>query len=159
MVPSRARVGAGRMIAPAHGPVGRDGLGIQERLNPAGQRLPLPDLTLPDHQGSPAHLRQASRMPRIALTVAPQFGAPVLLPGAGDAPSPRTIMHMPEATMHEDDAATGGKDQIGFTGEPPIMQPVPIAHAVGEPPDDHFRSRVPAPDRAHVLAPIHTEEG
>jgi hypothetical protein len=62
-------------------------------------------------------------------------------------------MAVPETAMHEYNFATRRKNQIGLAGKIPAMKAIPVAHAMHEAADLHFRLGALAVDLAHPLAP------
>lgn len=61
---------------------------------------------------------------------------------------------VPETAMHEDYTLQAGEDQIGRARQITSVQPVAIAHAVDEPPNNPLRLSVHAPDPRHTARPL-----
>lgn len=67
-------------------------------------------------------------------------------------------MLMPKTPVYEDHLPTRPEHEIWFAGKMFSMQTVTVAHAVDNPADGHFRGRISALDRLHVIAAIYGTE-
>jgi hypothetical protein len=60
-----------------------------------------------------------------------------------------TFMSMPKATVHENDASTAGKDNIGCTGQILEMSPIPISGPPQRSSDNQLGGRIFLPYPRH----------
>ena len=63
-------------------------------------------------------------------------------------------MSMPEATMNEDDSTMAREDNVWFSGEFRIVQPVPEPHRLKQASNAHFWRRSFATHAPHSLANV-----
>lgn len=60
-----------------------------------------------------------------------------------------TVVPVPETSMRKQNRAKLRKDEIGFAGQPALMEPEPETRRMKPPPENHFRLGVGAPDAGH----------
>lgn len=125
-------------------------LHFQKRPNSPRQRMV--DFALPDHQHLPAHLPQPFHCGFVSLTGFRNLGNPVVSIRFRFSRSARTVVAVPETSMHEDRLAAGNKGKVRFPRQILAMQPVAIPHGMNEPADSHLRLGVATSDSPHNAA-------
>jgi hypothetical protein len=88
----------------------------------------------------------------IAGHIAQQFIAPKLGSGLGHHSIAAARMLMPEASVHKNGDSPSREHNIGATWQISAAQGKPKSHSVEQRPDPHFRTRIGAPDAAHIPA-------
>lgn len=59
-------------------------------------------------------------------------------------------MHVPKASVYENNFAMRAEYEVGFAGQVFAMQAVAIAEGMNDPADNEFRRRIFRPYRRHV---------
>lgn len=113
-----------------------------------------PGLAFPNHEHSPAESLEFPPLTRVAPHVALQLISPVGHSRFWNPIAGRTVVLVPEATMHEDHGAETGKHQIRPSWQVPNMQSIAITEAMDEGANETFRGRVLATDTRHQLAAV-----
>lgn len=96
------------------------------------------ELALPYHHDPPPEAPQLALRPLIPAAVTLQFLPPPNGPALRKPAAVRAVVSMPEATADENDRPTGGKHEVGQTGQVANVETVAVAQAVDEPADDHL---------------------
>ena len=79
---------------------------------------------------------------------------PELGPGLGLYSAFRTRVHVPEATVHENDGTVPRQHDVGRAGQVAAVKAEAEAEAVQDAADDQFGLRVPAPNARHHAAEL-----
>ncbi len=111
-----------------------------------------PGLAFPNHEHAPAESLEFPPLTRVAPHVALQLISPVGHSRFWNPVASRTVVLVPEATMHEDHGAETGEHQIRPSWQVSNMQSIAITEAMDEGADETFRGRVLATDTRHQLA-------
>jgi hypothetical protein len=87
----------------------------------------------------------------IPITVGVDFGNPEFRSGFRNSEILAFHMPMPEASMHENDTAEFGQDDVGASEKTRHMKPIPEARRMKPLPQDHFRLCILRTDASHHL--------
>lgn len=118
------------------------------------QTLGAGNLAFPDNERSPPQTFQGDGVPLIAAFVAEDLLQPVFTIGLRNPGSSATTVTMPETTVHEDNFAFAGEDDVGLAGKILRMETVSKSHGVQQAADGEFRRGVGAFDGAHCAAAL-----
>lgn len=101
----------------------------------------LPRLAFPNRQHLPSPAFKLCLVCGVPLLVPAELWLPVVEPGFRDMGqlAGRIAVLVPKASVHEDHFAARAEHKIGFAEQVFPVQPVAVAHAMHELPDDHFR--------------------
>ncbi|MCG3131842.1 MAG: hypothetical protein FLDDKLPJ_02652 [Phycisphaerae bacterium] len=113
-----------------------------------------PHLTFPNDKNSPTRAAQGRLNAPIPLAVSCSLGAPEGRVADRSAAASFAVVHVPVASMHEDDSATSTKDEVGFAREVCGMKSEAAAQAVSDAPNDQLGLGVLAANRGHALAAL-----
>jgi hypothetical protein len=85
------------------------------------------------------------------ITVGIDFGIPEFRSGFRNPEILAVRTLMPEASMHENDTAEFGQNDVGVPGKTHHMQPVSETSRMKPPSQDHFRLCIRSTDASHHL--------
>ena len=125
---------------------------FQKRSNPSRQRTV--DFALPDHQRFPVHFPKSFHRGFVSLAGFCNLGNPVIPIRFRFSRAVRTVVTVPETSVHEDCFAAGNKGKVGLSRQVLSMQPVTVSHGMYEPAHGHFRLGVAALDSSHNAAAL-----
>src|SRR5579884_938208 len=148
----RMRLGEDAVLTVSRIACARQSVGFEKLAQPSREHLRIPRLAFPDHQRAPARLDEIRRVPPVPFHVAASLLAPELRARGRPHPPVRAIVHVPEATMHENHAAQSRKNQVGFPRQILTVEPVPKAHPVYQRTHHQLGLCVAPADRGHVPA-------
>lgn len=106
------------------------------------------DLALPSDEHFPSRSLQSSDVSSIARGVAAKFCKPILLSRRRNSTA-AAVVHVPEATVNNDDPSESSKDQVGATRQRGIVKAVAESHGMYEATDEHLGLGVLGFHRGH----------
>lgn len=127
---------------------------LEESNNPFDHCSRFSRLAFPHNQDLPAKPAKLSAISSISCLVARQLPLPELGPCGRLDLAVFASMAVPETSVDENHLPPAGENQVRASGEIVPMHPVPITQGVYQPPDDHLRVRVLAPNPGHAVLPL-----
>ena len=133
---------------------GLGGLQIGLYARDGGVKVLLAEFAFPNGDDGPGEGVEALGVEFVAGDVAGDFLAPKCFVGLGNDVLGATAVAVPEAAVDEDDGAVLGQVEVGGSGKPFVIEPVPVALLPQCVPDGPLRACVPGTDAGHVVRPL-----
>ena len=118
------------------------------------QAKPIASLAFPNLEYMPAIGPKRSPVPRIPQRVAAALLSPEVSVRSRSWFSQRAPVHMPKTAMYEDHRLNACKHQIGFAGQPLVVQPITQSGCMERSAHHHFRFGVASANPRHIEAAL-----
>jgi len=93
----------------------------------------------------------------VTVNISRQLGLPIVTPTLGHStaePARRFVVPVPVTTVNKDNLTATAEYDVGRPWQSAIVQPVPVAQRVKEPPDRYFGLRILGSDQSHSLTAL-----
>jgi hypothetical protein len=127
---------------------------FEESYNPVCQDIDFPDLAFPDYKYTPAEVSECRDVSNVSHYIPIPLCAPKVGIRNWNNSAVAALMHMPKASVNEDDLAARREDQIRPTRQIFLMQNIAVAQTMYGPADNHFRFCVLSGDSRHIGASL-----
>jgi len=108
----------------------------------------------PNYKNLPAHPLQCLNIPPVPRYIPFTLDLPELTIRFRNHLPKSARVHVPKATVNENDFFAGRENQIWFSGKAPVVENITKSHTVGHGANKHFRLCILAANRGHVATAL-----